>query len=504
MILAAAMILPLVGCGIKIPDLPDIGDITDIIESNLPNIPIGDDSKSDVSTEPISDIRAAFIALVDRCNGFEMKLDNSDGSTRTIGGKNNVYWMIDQFPTHTAMYYVEGSDDNALTTVFQTENGETKAMEAPTFSVLDFIASAAYLGEIYKSMATASTTKYNGYDCAVYSVFFGAMLVNIATEYGVTVRFCIENDDSSNFELNYIHTGSEVNKVEKPEATYVDPENPDGPTDPGDPDAPVNPDYDNPSYWDELYGVNICPFTVTINGVGKTFYFRGGGSFIRWLRSENNTEGWYYYNDLIITKDGKWAIGPGNDPDFNDDFSSFCRYEFKPYDGPTLTAEEQAQPQKGAVYALHSYTPLRLWDWTNMILDGEGTPELDTEFTLDALYCEFADQEWIHVYVDERGDSEELMEKAELLYFLHRDIAEYGGYITDELRDTALGCANYTYREDPEAEDRDNPIFSFYIPNEYNDEAFYGDVDLLFVFDNVIAYYVVVTATDRPVNAQAD
>lgn len=261
------------------------------------------------------------------------------------------------------------------------------------------------------------------------------------------------------------------------------------PDDPGE--TPAEGDLHDPYYWAERFGGNVCPFTVTKGETEGTYYFRDGGYFTLWLNSEMNTERWYYYNDRVITRDGKWAT----DPDFDDSFSSWCSYEMKPYSGPTLSEAEQDARKNGTIYSVNSWTPLMFDSWRGLFLEGAELPVEEKDFARTGLRADFADQEWIDVYLNGRSseEAELLPGHAKLLVFPQGSIPEDRDRITEEDELRALTAADYLVKEDPDSADEDQPIFTFCIPNEYDGAAFAGGADLIFTYDGIIAYRMTVT-----------
>lgn len=282
-------------------------------------------------------------------------------------------------------------------------------------------------------------------------------------------------------------------ETDAPEAEVIDSENA---VEPSDEETTALPEGDkkDPYYWAEYFGTNVCPFSIKTGDSEKDYCFRDGGSFKSWLNTEMNTDGFYCYNDRVISRDGKFAT----EPDFDDAFSSCCTYELLPYDGPALSEEELASTAKGTVYAKNSWSPLcfgrSLWNY--IFIEGENQPVEDKEFSFEGLRADFDDQEWINIYIAERISEEKelLAERAKLYVFPHKDINEYGDVITEADAELAITSSDYIVKSSENAPDSEEPIFNFYIPNFYNDEPFEGDADLIFTYDGIITYYITVTA----------
>lgn len=228
----------------------------------------------------------------------------------------------------------------------------------------------------------------------------------------------------------------------------------------------------NSAYFAEKYGLNICPFSISVNGEEKDYHFRNGGDLTTWTFTEENTDGWYYYNDRVISADNKYAIGPEIDS-----FSSSCTYEAQPYDGPALTPEQQAEIKDGVLYILNSYTPYRL-NW-GVALESE-TEEDEIEYSANDIEDDFNAGENVCFYsgYDINGDVEF---NAELLIFNHDgDMSVYGAEMTDGLRETAVDSITLT---NPENE-APSGTFSIAEPGRY---------DIVLTYDGFIAGYVVIT-----------
>lgn len=496
LLLLSAMILSLFGCGNKnaAPEETKEEIMTEAKSSdtkeakdkkeNKEDGPEDEQGEADEYGEPEicpTDFWEAFISLVEKYDGFEIAYSRTWDREVYAGGKDGAYWLMEKMEDGSIYtHYAEGSGTDFAEYLYYTGDGVTNQIAYDINTLTAITENFVYYGQdvITDNPRVPMDVENEGISCSRYEYNFGEYAYDIAKEYGVTVRYSNINDEDGGFTLEYIHTGSDVEKAEKPEAGF----------------SAGN--YDDPEYWQGIFGFNYCPFYVS--GGPKeypTFYFRDGGSFIQWLNTEMNTEGFYYYNDRVITKDGKYAT----EPEFDDSFSSCCEFVMTPYDGPTLSEEEQAEIKKGVVYALHSWTPLKFASWNGIAFDGKEYPSEELECSLSGIRADFCDQEEIDVYMAGRmylEEEEEYLDGHVKLYvFPHREIGEYnGGVLTEEDIGKAMYTCDYQLRKNPDAGDTDEPIFSFSIPSELDGEAFYGDVDVLFTYDNVIAYYVVVTS----------
>ena len=144
--------------------------------------------------------------------------------------------------------------------------------------------------------------------------------------------------------------------------------------------------------------------------------------------------------------DGKWAIEA---PALEEYLSSFCSYEAVPYNGPTLSEEERAVKVPGTLYAVHSWTPLNLWgSFYHICVETKANVSEEKTFAIEGLLSQFQAGDEVQVSIEGR-------ETEELVY--------------------------------------STPIFSLTLPTTYNDAPLSGDVDVIFTYEGVIAYYYVAT-----------
>ncbi|MCQ2973452.1 MAG: hypothetical protein MJ211_01430 [Bacteroidales bacterium] len=237
----------------------------------------------------------------------------------------------------------------------------------------------------------------------------------------------------------------------------------------------------DPSYWANKYGIGQCPFDIKTTET-KRFYARSPKDLRDWVYSEMNTDGWYIYNDLVISKDGKWAVGP----DF-ESFSSFCTYEAKPYDGPSLSEEELAKGFEGVLYQVKSFIPLKI---TDVQLKGNRIDTLNNlEPSMYKIRNIFEEQEYISFYLSGKQKCEEEPDAQSFVYaFPHELGIAKAGVLTDELKEKAVAKTEIQNlgrdgnNEEPKAE--------FYIPSENGSGV--GQFDLVFVYNDLISHYITI------------
>lgn len=418
-----------------------------------------DDEAKIMPEDPV----AAFMALVEKYNGFEVTQSWGDGQTIIVGGKGNVYWSKTIKNVGTITLLVGKYENGAWSdTAYNIADEVITGPITPEMTIT--LASAeAYASQIYAEAIAGDPTDSEviGLACRKYPVLFGLAELEIFKEYGVTACYTIKDNAEESFKITAVKTGSDVTEIEVPEGGKKVGE------------------IDNPDYWNELYGVNICPFTIIADGVETEYFFRNGGSLEEWLRTEMNTDGWYWFEEKVISKDGKWAI---EDPE---SFSSFCSYEAKPYDGPTLDEGEQEEIKKGDLYALHSWTPLCLNNAWNGIAFLDKT-EGDLESAISGLPYNFKVDEEVKISRAAHDDDleGELAEKCVLYVFPHRDFSEYKEMLGEITKAEALCEVGYErLSEDTDLSELEQARWTFLMP-----EDAIGDVDLLFVFDDVVAY----------------
>lgn len=217
---------------------------------------------------------------------------------------------------------------------------------------------------------------------------------------------------------------------------------------PGDPEAGRGPDY-----WAEYYGQNRCPFYITHGDDELKYYMKNGGKLPYWVYTSDNTDGWYIHNGYIISSDNKYAISLEEAEDQS--FSSFCTYETKPYDGETLTKEQQAQQLNGVFYVLNPYTPVSTnWGLRFFTDDNRENADELPEPAVSGLTDTLNEVEEFDMYVmwnpdwypDFDGDT------IDLWAYKHRDMSEYPEVVPDELEDEAanIGCFEPHDPDDPD------------------------------------------------------
>lgn len=231
-------------------------------------------------------------------------------------------------------------------------------------------------------------------------------------------------------------------------------------------------------YYAELYGTNVCPFYINYSGTEIKYFFRNGGYLEDWVYTENNVDGWYYFDGMVISRDGKYAVGPETDA-----FSSFCTYEAQPYNGETLTEEQQKEIIDGVLYVVNSYTPIDTVWGIALTDDAEDEKRLSCR----DIECGFDKDDTINVFTQFRLDND-VPCNAGLFVFPHQDAAVYTGDMTDELR---AGAALETSLANPDS--NDIPCASINIPADAVDASEDGRFDLVFTYDDIIVAYTVIT-----------
>lgn len=222
-----------------------------------------------------------------------------------------------------------------------------------------------------------------------------------------------------------------------------------------------------------------CPFSIKAGNDSKSYHFRNASQLYSWSYSEQNTDGWYYFNDRLISKDGKWAIGPEVD-----DFSSCCQYEAQPYDGPTMSEEDLAKPQIGVVYQKQSFVPMFL---TRVQAKGSKDVAEIPMYQLYGFQGEFAPEEAIQFFLNSVRFSEQFpIDNASIYVFPHEAGAANEDVLSDDMKANALHSIIY---QEPESEGM--PNFEMLAPElpEGSSEALF---DVIFTYKDVVAQYFII------------
>lgn len=270
----------------------------------------------------------------------------------------------------------------------------------------------------------------------------------------------------------------EPKQEEKTEETATQPEK--------QPDPEATASTSDPAALAKAYDCMKCPFSIKIGDQkGKEFYFRNASTLVSWSYSELNTDGWYYFNDRLISKDGKYAIGPDIEA-----FSSFCEYEAKPYDGETLSPEEQANVKTGVVYQKQSFLPMFV---TRVQIKGNlSNKELnDVDIPLCQLYGfrdMFVPGEELSFYISNTSfDNEQFpIENARICIFPHSEGATKQVMLNDEMKAKAFACLDYML---PENEGEYN--FAFQAPDIPEGSGSLL-VDFIFTYNDIVCQYFVI------------
>lgn len=229
------------------------------------------------------------------------------------------------------------------------------------------------------------------------------------------------------------------------------------------------------------YGISACPFYIRSGGNRKQYFFRGGGELCDWVYTEENTDGWYLYNGLVISADGKYAIGPGADS-----LSSFCEYEAHPYDGEVLTQKERNASRDGVLYVTNSYTPIAANRGIALTGDGETA---SPERSCTDIRCSFTAGENICIYITLETAGEPL--PAEVYVIKHDDMYVYGSVISAEMKAQAVTGTIFT------GSSADNgPAARISISQNALEGQSSGRFDLVFVYDELIVCRTVITVTE--------
>ncbi|MCQ2973453.1 MAG: hypothetical protein MJ211_01435 [Bacteroidales bacterium] len=236
----------------------------------------------------------------------------------------------------------------------------------------------------------------------------------------------------------------------------------------------------NPQYWRELYQCNYNPFTIIVGDQEKNYEFRDGGQLKDWVYSELNTDGWYYYNDLVISKDGKWSVA-------DDAFFFSCSFTAEPYNGKTLPTEQQTDTLEGILYRVNSFLPLKL---RGLKLNGNKTlQELnDKELAFTGIRNVFEEQETISFYV---AGSQYIDIEPDAKSYIYAFPHELGitklGVMTDDIKSKAVATSELS---DIGVDGKDVADAEFTIPSENGSGV--GQFDLVFVYNDIITGFIIV------------
>lgn len=165
------------------------------------------------------DVRAAFMALVESNDGFEIAYSRAEQNEIYAGGKDNIYWFLGRNGDGLEqLYYAEYDGHDWADFYFETADGVTTVREAdvPTISMLTYF---VYYGQTdidYNPCVPVEVTDIDMV-CDRYSYSFGAYAYDISREYGLTVRYSNTDRPEEGFEPVYIHTGDSVQVLQKPE-----------------------------------------------------------------------------------------------------------------------------------------------------------------------------------------------------------------------------------------------------------------------------------------------
>lgn len=434
-----------------------------------------DDVQLSYELDP-EDRAAAIIKMMNDFGGFEVCYTGCNNQTSYLGAKDNHFWYLDiQDEEHYTLNYA--IDENGqITEYLFLKEGDQITYQESWDNTIEKIGSRIFFGQdriVYDFVMPQDYTENEFiFDRFVYDE--GAVAFDILHDVGITGGYMDQDNMAEQFKLGYFHTGTDVEILEMPEAGLAEG------------------DIDSIEYWVNKFGMNVCPFTIVCDGVEKDYYFRSSGSLVEWLRTEMN-DGWYFYNDCVISADGKWAIEA---PALEEYLSSFCSYEAVPYNGPTLSEEERAVKVPGTLYAVHSWTPLNLWGcYYHICVETKANVSEEKTFAIEGLLSQFQAGDEVQVSIECRETEEkELLEGHVKMYVMpHVDMSAYNGVISEEAEAVAIASAEYTVRNETDELDYSTPIFSLTLPTTYNDAPLSGDVDVIFTYEGVIAYYYIAT-----------
>lgn len=232
----------------------------------------------------------------------------------------------------------------------------------------------------------------------------------------------------------------------------------------------------DPSYWCDKFGTNRCPFSIEAAGICFDYHFRDGGDFANWVYTEENTAGWYLYDNHVISSDNTVAINLEG----IDSFSSCCTYEAKLYTGEKLDAEAQkSYAEVGVFHVLNSYTPVRTNWGVKLIPNGCGNTFDDLEFKNYDLNCVLDRQEWFDFYIFGIGNPDMNTESVKVWAFEHRDYSSYPEILDAKLVSEGIELA--VFAEDSET---NSVLARTYIPDKSADGFDDGYVDLVVTYGN--------------------
>lgn len=242
-------------------------------------------------------------------------------------------------------------------------------------------------------------------------------------------------------------------------------------------DEPENGEY-NEEYFAGRYGeVAKYPFYIAVNGEEIKYYDIKSGPLSNWAFTTMNTDGWYWYNGYLISKDNKYAVGPEFEA-----FSSFCTYVSKEYDGEVLDQQQQKENVDGALYCVNPYLPLRFYG-INLVGDRAENQD-DNERTHNVIdnRINFVSGESLEVHSNCDYDSDIEDERYVLYVFPSEMRVHENILLSEELKQQALISEKMCHVENT------NIVFKTVI----FDVEETGRYDLVFTLDDFVAYYITI------------
>ncbi|MCR5523215.1 MAG: hypothetical protein K6F64_06215 [Clostridia bacterium] len=236
-------------------------------------------------------------------------------------------------------------------------------------------------------------------------------------------------------------------------------------------------------FWTGRYpSASFIRFTVKYtdeqdNEVSTEYFSDFGYNLCDWVNTEFNVDGWFALDgDTVVSADGEYKI----------DDSGLVS------EGKKFTAEKTNQTIEkpmslGAVHALNSCSGFKLY---GLILNGDLHEKVDTDqYELHGLKYDYFFEENMDIYVDGLYDSEQ-QGKVDIYCVPHIEEAVLKTVTMEQILNActfhcpSVNLANIDLEED-------TPSCRGNISSSFNE----GYYDLLFVYNDAIAYYVTFQVT---------
>lgn len=148
-------------------------------------------------------------------------------------------------------------------------------------------------------------------------------------------------------------------------------------------------------FWAQKFpGENICPFSISIDGVNYSYYWVRSvvpeDDIASWATTEMNWNGWHMVGDKLVDKDEKHAI---TQESREMSFSSCCVYETEPFDASSAGGDE-ATAGSSSAYNFKGYTETADWLDENSWA-GLGLPNLTMSDDVNGT-VHISDKDWIY------------------------------------------------------------------------------------------------------------